>query len=45
MLGVLLLVGSGGIRRLIDIAPRALQRPLARALRVAPPESLGMVEK
>jgi simple sugar transport system permease protein len=45
MLGVLLLVGSGGIRRLIDVAPRALQRPLARALRVAPPESLGMVEK
>jgi ABC-type uncharacterized transport system permease subunit len=45
MLGVLLLVGSGGIRRLIDIAPKSLQRPLARALRVAPPESLGMIEK
>lgn len=45
MLGVLLLVGSGGIRRLIDIAPESLQRPLARALRVAPPESLGMIEK
>lgn len=45
MLGVLLLVGSGGIRRLIDLAPRSLQRPLARALRVSPPESLGMIEK
>jgi ABC-type uncharacterized transport system permease subunit len=41
MLGVLLLVGSDSIRRLIDIAPRQLQRPLARALRVAPPEALG----
>ncbi len=45
MLGVLLLVGSGGIRRLIDLAPASLQRPLARALRVSPPESLGMTEK
>jgi ABC-type uncharacterized transport system permease subunit len=43
MLGVLLLVGSDGIRRLIDIAPKPLQRPLARALRVAPPEGLGKV--
>lgn len=41
MLGVLLLVGSDGIRRLILIAPRWAQRPLAQALRVAPPESLG----
>jgi ABC-type uncharacterized transport system permease subunit len=45
MLGVLLLVGSGASRRLVDLAPRALQRPLARALRVSPPESLGMLEK
>ncbi len=45
MLGVLLLVGSGGIRRLVDLAPRRLQRPLAQALRVSPPESLGMIEK
>lgn len=45
MLGVLLLVGSQGVRRLIDIAPRRLQRPLARALRVSPPEALGMTEK
>ena len=45
MLGVLLLVGSQGIRRLIDVAPRKLQRPLARALRVSPPEALGMTEK
>lgn len=41
MLGVLLLVGSDSIKRLIDIAPRSLQRPLAQALRVAPPEGLG----
>jgi ABC-type uncharacterized transport system permease subunit len=45
MLGVLLLVGSQGVRRLIDLAPRRLQRPLARALRVSPPEALGMTEK
>jgi simple sugar transport system permease protein len=41
MLGVLLLVGSGGIQRLIDLAPKWLQRPLAAALRVAPPKALG----
>lgn len=41
MLGVLLLVGSDGIRRLILVAPRWAQRPLAQALRVAPPEALG----
>jgi simple sugar transport system permease protein len=45
MLGVLLLVGSGAVRRLIDIAPKRFQRPLARALRVSPPEALGMTEK
>ena len=45
MLGVLLLVGSQGVRRLIDIAPKRLQRPLARALRVSPPEALGVTEK
>nr|MBN1229169.1 ABC transporter permease [Anaerolineae bacterium] len=41
MLGVLLLVGSSGIRRLIDYAPARLQQPLAQALRVAPPQALG----
>ncbi|HEC22520.1 MAG TPA: ABC transporter permease [Chloroflexi bacterium] len=41
MLGVLLLVGSNAIKRLVDIAPKPLQRPLARALRVAPPQALG----
>ena len=41
MLGVLLLVGSGGVHRLIDVAPGWLQRPLAAALRVAPPQALG----
>lgn len=41
MLGVLLLVGSQGIHRLIDLSPRWLQGPLARALRVAPPKGLG----
>jgi simple sugar transport system permease protein len=45
MLGVLLLVSSQGVRRLIEIAPKPLQRPLARALRASPPESLGMTEK
>lgn len=43
MLGVLLLVGSGGLRRLIDVAPAAWKQPLARALRVAPPQGLGRV--
>ncbi len=41
MLGVLLLVGSESIQRLILFAPRWAQRPLANALRVAPPEGLG----
>ena len=45
MLGVLLLVSSQGVRRLVEIAPKPLRRPLARALRVSPPESLGMTEK
>jgi len=45
MLGVLLLVGSGGMRRLVELAPGRLQRPLARVLRVSPPEALGMTEK
>lgn len=43
MLTVLLLVGSQGLKRMIDRAPKALQRPLARALRVAPPQGLGKV--
>jgi general nucleoside transport system permease protein len=43
MLGVLLLVGSKELKRLVDIAPKPLQRPLARALRVAPPLGLGKV--
>ncbi len=43
MLGVLLLVGSQGLKRMVDRAPKALQRPLARALRVAPPQGLGKV--
>jgi simple sugar transport system permease protein len=41
MLGVLLLVGSDSLHRLIDYAPAWLQRPLAQALRVAPPKGLG----
>lgn len=41
MLSVLLLVGSEGVQRLILVAPKPLQRPLAAALRVAPPEGLG----
>lgn len=43
MLGVLLLVGSEGIRRLVETAPPAIRRPLAAALRIAPPRSLGRV--
>jgi simple sugar transport system permease protein len=43
MLGVLLLVGSKELKRLVDIAPKPLQGPLARALRVAPPQGLGKV--
>jgi len=43
MLGVLLLVGSQGIRRLVEAAPPAIRRPLTAALRIAPPRSLGRV--
>jgi len=42
MLGVLLLVGSEGMRRLVDLAPEPLRRVLSQALRVAPPEGLGV---
>ena len=42
MLGVLLLVGSQGLRRLVEISPSRFQRPLAQALRVSPPEALGV---
>lgn len=42
MLAVLLLVGSQGLRRLVELAPKRLQRPLAQALRVSPPEGLGI---
>ncbi len=47
MLMVLLMVGSNVSKRLVDAAPRAIQRPLARVLRVAPPQGLGraFVEK
>lgn len=41
MLGVLLLVGSDSIQRLIFIAPKWAQRPLADLLRVSPPAGLG----
>ncbi len=41
MLGVLLIVGSDTSKRLIEFAPRPLQRPLARALRVSKPQALG----
>ncbi len=41
MLGVLLLVGGDALKRIIEYAPRPLQRPLAQALRFAPPEGLG----
>jgi general nucleoside transport system permease protein len=43
MLGVLLLVGSAQVKHLIDRAPEFLRGPLARALRVAPPQALGRV--
>jgi simple sugar transport system permease protein len=42
---IALLVGSQGVQRLIDMAPRRLRRPLARALRVSPPEALGVTDK
>lgn len=41
MLGVLLLVGSEGIRRMVMLAPEWARRPLTQALRVAPPDALG----
>ncbi len=43
MLGVLLLVGSEGIKRLVGLVPEPFQRPLAAALRIAPPQALGRV--
>jgi simple sugar transport system permease protein len=43
MLSVLLLVGSKELKHLVDIAPVPLKGPLARALRVAPPQGLGKV--
>jgi general nucleoside transport system permease protein len=41
MLGVLLLVGSDFTKRLISVLPRPMQAPLARLLRIAPPQALG----
>lgn len=41
MLGVLLMVGSDFTRRLLLVAPEPLKQPLARILRVAPPQALG----
>lgn len=41
MLGVLLLVGSDSIQRLVLYAPKWAQRPLSDLLRVAPPAGLG----
>jgi len=41
MLGVLLLVGGDTLKRLVELAPKPLRRPLAQALRFAPPEGLG----
>jgi general nucleoside transport system permease protein len=41
MLGVLLLVGSEFTRKLIPLMPRPLQGPVARFLRIAPPQALG----
>jgi hypothetical protein len=35
------MVGSNASKRLVNAAPRPLQRPLARILRVAPPKGLG----
>jgi simple sugar transport system permease protein len=43
MLGVLLLVGGDALRRIVEYMPKPLQRPLAQALRFAPPEGLGEV--
>lgn len=41
MIVVLLLVGSDFTERIVTIAPKSLQRPLQRLLRVAPPAALG----
>lgn len=41
MLGVLLLVGSDSIQRLVLLAPNWARRPLANLLRVSPPAALG----
>jgi simple sugar transport system permease protein len=41
MLGVLILVGSDLSKRLVQVAPRILQGPLAAALRVSKPQALG----
>lgn len=43
MLGVLLLVGTDSLKRLVDYAPGPLKQPLAQALRFAPPDALGEV--
>jgi ABC-type uncharacterized transport system permease subunit len=41
MILVLLLVGSDFTERLVTIAPKSLQRPLQRLLRISPPQALG----
>ena len=41
MILVLLLVGSDFTERIITIAPKSIQRPLQRFLRIAPPAALG----
>jgi ABC-type uncharacterized transport system permease subunit len=41
MILVLLLVSSDFTERLVTIAPKSLQRPLQRLLRVSPPQALG----
>ena len=41
MIFVLLLVGSDFTERLVTIAPKSLQRPLQRLLRISPPQALG----
>jgi simple sugar transport system permease protein len=41
MILVLLLVGSDFSERIVTIAPKSLQRPLQRLLRISPPQALG----
>ncbi|MFL7893102.1 MAG: ABC transporter permease [Anaerolineales bacterium] len=41
MILVLLLVGSDFTERLVTIAPKSLQKPLQRLLRISPPQALG----